>query len=76
MDYKEIILKTLYKVQNTIKTRYLKGNHIELDKGAFGDIQYDIDILAEETIINTIKMEMPNSTIVSEETGIIQGNNN
>ena len=33
MDYKEIILKTLYKVQNTIKTRYLKGNHIETENG-------------------------------------------
>ena len=76
MNYSEIIEKTLIKAQNTIKDRYFKGNHSELDKNAFGDMQYEIDVLAEKTILKEIKKDIPGATIVSEETGIIEGNNN
>ena len=74
MDYSDIISKTLIKAQNTIKERYFKGNHNQLDKNAFGDIQYDIDVLAEKTIIDEIKKNLAGATIVSEETGISRGN--
>tara|TARA_B100000029_G_scaffold230656_1_gene228147 strand:- start:67695 stop:68492 length:798 start_codon:yes stop_codon:yes gene_type:complete len=73
LDYSNIISKTLIKAQKTIKERYFVGNHSELDKNAFGDIQYDIDVLAEETIIQEIKKDLPKATIISEETGISKG---
>lgn len=75
MNYSEIISKTLLKVQNTIKRRYFKGNHKEIGIGPFGDVQYEIDLLAEEIIIKNIQKEIPDATILSEETGIIQGKN-
>mgnify|MGYP002525556876 CR=1 FL=1 len=72
MDYSDIISKTLIKAQNTIKERYFKGNHNQLDKNAFGDIQYDIDVLAEKIIIDEINKNLSGATIVSEESGIIE----
>ena len=57
-----------------IKERYFEGNHNRLDKNAFGDIQYDIDVLAEKTIIDEINKNLSGATIVSEESGIREGN--
>ena len=74
MDYSSIISKTLIKAQNTIKESYFKGNHSQLNKNAFGDIQYDIDVLAENTIINELNKNLSGATIISEETGIRKGN--
>ena len=73
MDYSGIISKTLIKAQNAIKERYFEGNHSQLDKNAFGDIQYDIDVLAEKIIIDEINKNLAGATIVSEESGIIEG---
>jgi len=76
LDYSSIISKTLIKAQNTIKDRYFEGNHTQLDKNAFGDMQYEIDVLAERTIIEEIKKYVSGATIISEETGIIEGDKN
>ena len=74
MDYSDIISKTLIKAKNTIKERYFEGNHSRLDKNAFGDIQYDIDVLAEKIIMDEINKNLSGATIISEESGIREGN--
>ena len=52
-----------------------EGN-TKMGQGAGGDISRKIDIVAEEKVIETIRKSGTNPTIIGEECGTIQGNDN
>jgi myo-inositol-1(or 4)-monophosphatase len=52
-----------------------EGN-TKMGQGAGGDISRKIDIVAEEKVIETIRKSGANPTIIGEECGTIQGNDN
>ena len=48
----------------------------KISKGAGGDISRKIDLVAEETVLNTIKSYNFSPTVIGEECGKIEGKNN
>ena len=76
MNYTKIIENVLNKSNKLIINSYNYQRQKELGKGAFGDNQYQIDIVAEEAISSSIRKYIPNCSIISEESGISQGKSN
>lgn len=57
---------------------YPPKNTEELESGAYGDKQYEIDLIAEKSLVSSIGDQLPGYSIISEESGIIKagpGNN-
>ena len=76
MNYTKIIESVLNKSNKLIINSYNNQLQKELGKGAFGDNQYQIDIVADEAISSFIREQIPNCSIISEESGISHGKSN
>lgn len=76
MNYTKIIENVLNKSNKLIINSYNNQFQKELGKGAFGDNQYNIDLVAEEAISTLIRKQIPNCSIISEESGISHGESN
>lgn len=78
MNELQIIQSALQDVKNTVMHDYPTKNTEELQAGAYGDRQYEIDLIAEKSLVSSIKDQLPDYNIISEESGIIEagpGNN-
>jgi myo-inositol-1(or 4)-monophosphatase len=75
-DYRNIIEKAFRKL-------YAEFSNVRSDsklasvvgRGASGDVTHTIDAMAEKTLIESFRKEIPDCTIVSEEIGIVKGKN-
>jgi len=76
VNYTKIIESVLNKSNKLIINSYNNQLQKELGKGAFGDNQYQIDIVADEAISSFIREQIPNCSIISEESGISHGKSN
>ena len=73
----ETLKTACLEVRNTVK--HLVGTpegNTKMGQGAGGDISRKIDLVAEEKVIETIRKSGTNPTIIGEECGTIQGNDN
>ena len=64
VNYTKIIENVLNKSNKLIINSYNYQRQKELGKGAFGDNQYQIDIVAEEAISSFIREYIPNCSII------------
>lgn len=72
LDELQIISTALRGVKDEVMQHYPSKNTDELQSGAFGDRQYEVDLIAERSLISSIRNHLPNHNIVSEESGIIR----
>lgn len=76
MNYLEIIEDALKRVREKVMETYPPKDQNTTSVNAFGDIQYRLDRIAEESLISSIKPHLPDCSIISEESGIIDGKSN
>ncbi len=78
MNELQIIQSALLNVKNAVMDNFPTKNTEELQSGAYGDRQYEIDLIAEKALVSSIRGQLPGYSIISEESGIIKagpGNN-
>lgn len=76
-DYRSVIERSfdnLYKEISKAKndTKLAKA----IGRGASGDITHNIDAIAEKLLIDSFRKDLPECTIISEEVGIVRGEDN
>ncbi len=72
MNYLQLLDEAFDAAEQATRTiRSTKEAATPLNVGAFGDTTYRIDKMAEDAIIKVVQQQLPDSLIVSEETGRI-----
>ncbi|OYT62857.1 MAG: hypothetical protein B6U69_00730 [Thermofilum sp. ex4484_15] len=71
-EYREFLNKVLRRVRGEVLSRLNPYFFREVGKGAGGDSTLMIDKVAEELILENIRSAFPNSTVVSEESGVVE----
>lgn len=72
MNYLDILNEAFDAVERVVKQTRLSGEAAKpLTVGAFGDLTYHVDRVAEEALLEVVRRRLPGSLIISEEAGVI-----
>lgn len=66
MEFSGVITRALRAAREAVR----RGDGKVVGRGAYGDITYDLDSLAEEAIERVVRENWPHATMISEEAGV------